>query len=211
MDNKSPGPDGRTAAFWLETWEEMGPALLILTEAIEAEQAAPASLVEGIIRMLAKAGDPANPADYRPITLLNIHYKIITKAYANRWRIIAPEYFSLHQLGFVPTRFIGDHIRLVMDTREHWKLAQKKGAWLFLDFQKAYDRIDWSWLHRVLTHIGAGPRFLGWMKALYDTEHAPERRIILNDGWSNPIKTTRGTAQGCPLSPFLFNIVVEFA
>ena len=209
MADRSPGPDGRTAAFWKATWQVTGPQLWCLTQAMENHQTPSESFLEGLIRLLPKKGDPDDPANYRPITHLQLHYKIVTKLFANRWRKMAPLYFTHHQVGFVPTRSIGDPIRLVLDTRERTKLTRGTGAWLFLDFQKAYDRVSWAWLHFVLEGIGSGPRFKTWMSLIYPSSTSPLRRIILNQGWSSPFPTSRGTAQGCPLSPFLYNLVVE--
>ena len=92
----------------------------------------------------------------------------------------------------------------------HWHLRQKRrSAWPFLDFQKAYDRVEWPWLTKVLEVMDSGPRFTRWIKALYSENNRPTRQLILNEGWSEAFGIDRGTAQGCPLSPFLYNVSVE--
>jgi hypothetical protein len=166
MEDRAPGPDGRTASFWKATWDHTGPQLWRLTQAMEEAHHAPSSFLDGIIRLIHKKGDHLDPANYRPITLLQLHYKVVTKLFANRWRKIAPLYFDLHQVGFVPTRHIGDHVRVVLDTRERARISKGTGAWLFLDFQKAYDRVSWDWLHATVQGIQAGPRFTAWMSLL---------------------------------------------
>ena len=92
--------------------------VLGLIKSIESTGTAPGEMLQGLIRLLPKGGNSHEPSDYRPITLLQLHYKIVTKLFANRWKQIASEYFSDVQIGFVPGRFIGDHIKLVLDTRD---------------------------------------------------------------------------------------------
>ena len=167
MNEGAPGPDGLTVAFWRKVWPDVGRFLQILVWMIEKNGVASPHFLQGLIRLIFKSGDDDDPSCYRPITLLQVHYKIVTKVLATRWSEIAMYIFIHSQIGFVPTRFIGTNVRLVLDTREDWKSRNAQGAWLFLDFKKAYDRIEWPWLKACLQAMGCGPRFMMWINALY--------------------------------------------
>ena len=74
MADNSPGPDGRTLSFWKATWGDSGPMILDLTRSVEMTGVAPDEMLQGLIRLLPKEGNSLDPADYRPITLLQLHY-----------------------------------------------------------------------------------------------------------------------------------------
>ena len=148
-------------------------------------------MTSGLIRLSYKGkGETGDPGAYRPITLLPVHYKIFSKAGANRWKPILAKLISPAQKGFTPGRRGSDHVRTIQDA---WWLYQKEdgtGAWLVLDFSKAYDRVEWPWLRSLMKHVGAGPNMLTCMDAFYPyvNENALHRQLILPNGWSRPIR-----------------------
>ena len=86
--------------------------------------------------------------------------------------------------------------------------SEKKipGSLLFLDFQKAFDNLECSFIWKALSHYGFGPSIMSWFDTLY---HETES-CVTNNGWSSMFfKLERGVRQECPLSPYLFILVVE--
>ena len=80
------------------------------------------------------------------------------------------------------------------------------GLLLFLDFQKAFNTLEWSFIRKGLSRYGFGPSIMSWFDTLY---HETES-CITNNGWSSVFfKLGRGVRQGCPLSPYLFILAVE--
>ena len=86
---------------------------------------------------------------WRPITLLNIDYKIATKCSAKRLKKVLPEVISRDQTGYVKNRFIGENIRLISDVIE---LYEEKNL-------PAFDSLEWNYLFKVLDVMNFGPMF----------------------------------------------------
>jgi hypothetical protein len=87
-----------------------------------------------------------------------------------------------------------------------WDESQIQGAMIFLDFEKAFDSVNWSWIINTLQARGLPPSFIKTIKLLYSS---PLASIIINGHRSAPFRVGRGVRQGCPLSPLLFAIILE--
>ena len=105
----------------------------------------------GVITLIPKdESSPLELKNWRPVTLLNVDYKIACKAIAKRIEPILPLLIHADQTGFVKGRYIGENIRLIADGME--QLARKlnrSGVLLSLDFQKAFDTLEWSCIHHI--------------------------------------------------------------
>ena len=89
-------------------------------------------------------------SSWRPITLLNIDYKIASKAIAKRLETVLPNLVHSDQTGFIKGRYIGENIRLINDVMEHTKIEKKGGILISLDFKKAFDSLEWPLITKVL-------------------------------------------------------------
>ena len=144
--------------------------------------------------------------NWRPISLLNTDYKIITKCLANKLKQVLPKVINPDQVAYLKDRFIGQNIRTIIDTMGYTKLMDKKGIIVFLDFEKAFDTIQWEVIYNALKLFNIGPNFISWVKTIYNNSEA----CVTNNGFSYPFfKLERGVRQGCPLSAYLFIMVVE--
>ena len=128
---------------------------------------------------------------WRPITLLNVDYKILAKCIAKRIEPFLPKLIHSDQTGFMKDRFIGQNVRLLNDLMEYTDVKKISGIFLFIDFEKAFDSIEWNFIKRSLELFNLGPFLTRW--------------LVMNAGYmTDYFAVSRGVRQGCPLSPFLF-------
>jgi len=145
-------------------------------------------------------------ANYRPITLLNLDYKLIAKVYAERLKKVIATVVGKNQRGFIPGRDIRANIieaRLAMDIAKKMKLD---GALLLFDFEKAFDRLDRDFLFQTLATMRCGKDFLLAMECLHTDTHAT---VLVNGYPTNWFSVESGVRQGCPIAPLLYAISTE--
>lgn len=124
---------------------------------------------QGVITLIPKPGKDSQLLDnYRPISLLNNDYKILTYIYTNRLKRGLDQIISETQTGFVSNRSIHNNIRLVQDLLEYSHLIEDKGFILFLDFYKAFDMLEHQFLFSVLRMYGFGPKFCNIIESFYN-------------------------------------------
>jgi hypothetical protein len=171
----------------------------------------PRTFLEGDISTLYKKADRLDPRNYRPITLLNTDYKIYTRILAKRMCGVVHEFVSEAQKGFVPHTFIAEATILLRNVEAYINEEgmDRQGALLFLDMEKAFDRVSYEFLNKGLDALGFGENYKKRVAMMYNVQDPPNRRIYANGYYSDSFDINSGVAQGCPLSPLLFLIVAE--
>ena len=153
-----------------------------------------------------KKKDPTDISNYRPITLLNTDYKILTKTLAIQLMDHVTTLVHKDQAGFIPNRSIYDHIRLAKAIISYAEIMEKNGAIIALDQEKAYDKIRHDYLWKTLEAFKLPTLFIKTIKALY---HNAKTRVMVNGIISEPFTITRGIHQGDPLSCPIFDLGIE--
>ena len=144
--------------------------------------------------------------NWRPITLLTVDYKLLAKSLAMRLATILPEFIDESQFGYVKDRYIGENIRCVIDLDTYYKKEKKEIYALQIDFEKAFDSINWDFMFKSLEAMNFDPDFIKWVKILYKNTTS----CVMNNGHKTSSFTLqRGVHQGCPLSALLFIILVQ--
>ena len=144
--------------------------------------------------------------NWRPISLLNIDYKIATKTIADRISKLLPKLIHEDQTGYVKDRYIGQNIRLVKDIMKVTSLDNIPGMAIFIDFKKAFDSVDWNFLAKVLEAFNFGPQIRKWIKTFYTDISS----CVINNGYASEFfNLQRGVRQGCPLSVIPFVLCAE--
>ena len=114
---------------------------------------------------------------------------------------------SENQSGYRKTRYIGINARLIMDIIEKCEKSNTAGAILCLDYEKAFDSLNWNFMLASLNKYGFGSNFIKWVKILYNSPTF----CIKNNGWiSREGIMKRGVRQGCHVSALLFILAIEF-
>jgi hypothetical protein len=139
--------------------------------------------------------------EYRPISLCNCIYKIISKIISRRIKGILSKSISQEQFGFLEGRQIHEAIGVSQEAMHNIKTQKLKGAVLKIDLSKAYDRVSWLFLRMFLTHLGFQPTFY----QLGNELHLLVSFTVLINGVASPFFTAkRGLRTGMPpiLAPF---------
>ena len=204
--NKSPGPDGLSVEFYLAFWARLGPILVRVFNVCYNRRDLSDSMKESTTRLIFKKGDRKSLKNWRPICLLNVDYKICSKALSLRLSKVLGSITSTDQTCSVPGRSIVSNLSLLRDTLDYVSRTNETGILVSLDQEKAFDRVDRSFLLKLLNHFGFGLSFCRWISMLYNGAFM---RIIVNGFLSDRVNLCRGVRQGDSLSPMLYILCVE--
>jgi len=204
--DKSPGPDGWTIEFFLDLYEFLGSDLMAVIEDSRVTGRLPASFNSTFIALIPKSDNAETLNEFRPISLCNCIYKIISKVIARRLKKNLSNNISAEQFGFLEGRQIHEAIGVAQEGLHSLKTKKLKGAVLKIDLSKAYDKVSWLFLRLLLTHLGFGIDFIRWVMSCITTVSFS---VLINGAASPFFHAERGLRQGCPLSPLLFLLVAE--
>lgn len=179
-NDKAPGSDGLSVNFYKTFWNSIGQVVLeSLNFGSQRGQLSTEQAI-GIVTLSLKGNKAVTLQNYRPITLLNTDYKIAAKVIASRLKGVIHRLIGPHQTGFLKGRFIGENIRFVLDLIEHCSHCNLPGFLLLLDFEKAFDKLEWPFVRKTLTYFKFGTSFKNWINVFYKNCNT----CICNNGYS---------------------------
>jgi hypothetical protein len=202
--SSAPGADGISNRFIKHFWEFFKNPLLKLCTSCFEKNELPQNFLTANIKLIPKKGDLSKIKNWRPISLLNCFYKIISRVITSRLRKYMDKLTPICQKGYSNTRYCQEVLISVIEGIERCNFERKKGAIISLDIKKAFDSLSHNFLQGVYDFFNFGPILKKWITLLSTKRKAC---ILLEGGRTTTFfDLERGNAQGDTISPFLFNL-----
>lgn len=175
-----------------------------IKECYDSKELSP-SQKKGLIRISYKKNGRIHIENYRPITLLNVDLKILTRTLAKRMAKVLPRLIHDNQ-KCVPGRNITTNIHIVQDLIDAINSGRDGAALIFLDQEKAFDRMSHEFIFKTLEKFGFGNKFIEWIKIIYSDMISS---VKVNGFLTAEFIIKRGVRQGCPLSALIYVLCAE--
>ena len=202
-NGKSPGEDGLPKEFYAQLWEILGPEMVKILQETMDRECLPASNTKGLTRLISKVA-PQVPrvTELRPITRLNVDYKLLASCLAKRMRRVMPQVILSRQLA-TPGKDIMEGTHNLLSTISYidtkFKTDGKTGGFVAqYDMVKAFDLVDVAYTEKVMLLMKFPQKYVAWFRMLH--RGATTRLLLSNGKLSPPIKLLTSLRQGCPLA-----------
>ena len=205
---KALGPDGMNVLFYQKFWHIVGDSVIIITilDFLNSGYMVPKINQTNIV-LIPKVKNPEKMTDFRPISLCNIIYKIISKILANRLKQVLSHIISPTQSAFVLGCLITNNVLVATLHAMHSRKKGKNGSLaLKLDISKVYDRVEWPFLQGIMQRMGFSKR---WIIRVMGCVTTPSFSVLINGKPFGNIHQSRGIRQEDPFSPYLFLLCAE--
>lgn len=205
QSRKCPGKDGLTKNFYIKCWEIIKTELLlVVNEVINGKTST--KFLEGVIVLIRKKKTNNDISGFRPITLLNFDYKLVSRILKNRLVKLNEALLSNTQKCSNGSRTIFEATCGIRNKIVEINLKRKKGLLISFDLEKAFDRVNHEYLLATLSKMGINNRFVDFMRLCQNNTYS---RILINGNMSETIRIERSVRQGDPLAMILFCFYLE--
>eukprot|EP00253_Pinus_taeda_P020773 PITA_20773 len=204
--DKAPGPDGFSIHFYGICWEIIKFDLFRMIRGVLRKAKMGGGTKSTFLALIPKETNPRSFDRYRPISLCNSSYKIVAKLLANRIKPLLQKLISPAEGGFVKGRQILDNVIQIQEALHSSHARKEQGMIIKLDMSNAFDRVNRSFLLRVLEAFGFSQEFINIIKACIENVWITP---MVNGMPTDFFSATRGLRQGCPLSPFLYILMAD--
>ena len=204
-DHKSPGCDGLPAEFYKLFFNIFGHEFvyLINNHGERLSDSQRIGIISLICKDMAKADDLGS---WRPISLLNVDLKIMSKVIFNKLKLVAPDIIGPEQTCGLPRRSVFENVHFLRNVFDYCKERDLPCIALCFDQAKAFDSVDHSYLFFILGRLGFGPKIINLIKLLYTDIQST---VLVNGTFTELFSVTRSMRQGCGLSPLLYAFCIE--
>jgi hypothetical protein len=204
--DKAPCPDGFNGMFTKRCWQINKNNFYSLCEEFYNGSTNLKCINNSYITLVPKVSNPETVSDYRPISLLNISLKLLTKVLANRLQLVILKLVYNNQYGFIRTCTIQDCLAWSFEYIHQCHHSRREAIILKLDFEKAFDMIEHATILQMLQQLGFLEHWLTWIRTILSFGSSV---VLLNGVLGKYFRCKRGIRQGNLLSPLLFVIATE--
>lgn len=201
--DKAPGPDGFNAKVVQLNWAAFKKPIMAEVDEFFITGRMKSYIARSNLVLIPKHESAARVGEYRPISICNLIYKLISKLISTRLKPFISGCISQAQTAFVPGREISENIVLLREVLHSFSLSDYGNSefCLKLDLSKAFDRMDWHYLRSILPLYGFPSKLVNWIMACVSSA---EFSIVVNGRGDGYFRPKSGLRQGCALSPYLF-------
>ena len=205
--NKAPGPDGFSVEFFTSAWDLVGKDVISAVKSFFTTSVLPRQVNATVISLIPKVSGADKLSDFRPISLCNTVYKVISKIIASRLQDLTPDIVQRNQVGFVKGRILSENVLLASELVSDFnKEGTVTRGCLQIDITKAYDNVDWRFLFNVLEALELPQNLRNWVRVCVSSPHYS---IALNGELAGFFPGKKGLRQGDLISSSLFVIVMD--
>ena len=203
---KAPDPDGMSVIFFQKYLGIVGNDVICMVLNVLNSNISMVEINRTNITLVPKIKNPTKITDFRPISLCNVVYKLISKVLAKRLKIIIPQIISENQSAFLSGRLITDNVLVafeLMNYLEHKKDGREGVMAIKLDMSKAYDRVEWGFIKQVMEKMGFNEK---WIELIMHCITFVSYSVLVNGVAYGSITPSR---DGDPISPYIFLLCAD--
>ena len=203
---KSPGDDGLPREFYYKTWNIISTEFTSVINDALRNPDTDSKFMNGVVVLVKKKQSGNSVKAYRPITLLNFDYKILTRVIKNRMIPLADHVLSQHQKCSNGKHNIFEATTQILDKIASLKHGRQSAMLVSFDMDHAFDRVKYDFLYHTLTQMNFNPQLIDFLRKIYGNSFS---NLLINGKLSRPFQIRRSVRQGDPLSMLLFVLYIQ--
>ncbi|XP_021995163.1 uncharacterized protein LOC110892297 [Helianthus annuus] len=170
--DRAPGPDGFNFRFIKKCWAGLRADIVDLFNRFYKEGSLNKCCTSSFIALIPKVKDPDSPADFRPISLIGVVNKVISKVFVNQLKGVLGKLVSEQQSAFLVGRNIMDGPLVLNEVLSWLKKYKRRGMYFKVDINKAYGLVNWEFLNSILSQMNFPSRWRAWIMATLSSARA---------------------------------------
>ncbi|KAJ3676138.1 hypothetical protein LUZ60_003550 [Juncus effusus] len=203
---KSSGPDGLPAEYLKVFWPTVQEDIEQMIRDFHENKLDLWRINQACITLVPKKDQAIKVDDFRPIRVINLPTKIISKLLADRLHPLMPKLIHVNQTAFLKGRSIAESFAVTREVLQFYKRHKIPTVMMKVDFRKAFDNISWNFIYKLMEAKGFPRLWIQWIKNLMTSSSSI---IKINGSVTPTFFHRRGVRQGDPLSPLIFDLAVD--